>query len=102
MAHGAVARIASISIASKAHPAPAPRRQRKPRCMTARHCTTRAGPLADSVDDPLPLDRHHWLVQPVLVSTAQVTATLSPTLSVAHIVDQRSQTRFRDLWVERR
>jgi hypothetical protein len=40
-------------------------------------------PSVDSMDDPLPLDRHHPFLQPVFVSTAQIAATLTPTRSAA-------------------
>jgi hypothetical protein len=32
-------------------------------------------PSVDSMDDPLPLDRHYPFLQPVFVSTAQIAAT---------------------------
>ena len=95
--HGAVAAIASISkthpCAGASSPAKAPLHDRpcvdRPQATALPHArrsvahdgtARRAGALVDSVDDPLRLDRHHWFYATILVSTAQIVATLSPTL----------------------
>ena len=53
--------------------------------LCAREGTARRArvPSVDSMDDPLPLDRHYPFLQPVFVSTAQIAATLTPPRSAA-------------------
>ena len=55
------------------------------RRSVAREGTARRArvPSVDSMDDPLPLDRHHPFLQPVFVSTVQIAATLTPPRSAA-------------------
>src|SRR5580704_18238314 len=77
---------ASSLVKAPLHDRPCTDRPRGPtappraRRSVAREGTARRArvPSVDSMDDPLPLDRHHLFSQPVFVSTAQVAATLTP------------------------
>jgi hypothetical protein len=116
MAHGAVARIASIS---KAHPCtgasspakvplhdrPCADRPRGPQRFPTRTAPSLMTALRDACGwTPWTilcrLTGTTGFFQSVLVAMAQIAATLAPILSAAHIADQRSRTRFRDLWVD--
>ena len=71
-----------------------------PQCLPARRSVAREGtarrtrvPSVDSVDDPYCLTGIIGFMQLVLVSTAQIAATLTPTQSAAWLRDHDHRNR---------